>query len=113
RLLLLFGLAPDEVLDIRVVDVEDDHLRRPPRLAARLDRPRPGVGTAHEADRAGCEPALREGLDRAADVGEVYPRPRATAEDHSLFGVPVEDRLDRVLDAEDEAGRALRLLLEA
>jgi hypothetical protein len=34
RLPLLLGLAPDELLDIRVVDVEDDHLRRTPRLAA-------------------------------------------------------------------------------
>ena len=55
RLLLLVGLAPDEVLDVGVVDVEHDHLRRAPRLAAGLDRPRPGVGAAHEADRPGGE----------------------------------------------------------
>ena len=113
RLVLLFGLAPDEVLDVRVVDVEDDHLRRAPGLAARLDRARPGVGAAHEADRAGGEAALREVLDRAADVREVDPRAGAAAEDHPLLGVPVEDRLHRVVDAQDEAGGALRLLLEA
>jgi hypothetical protein len=31
-----------------MVDVEDDHLRRAPRLAARLDRAGGGVGAAHE-----------------------------------------------------------------
>src|ERR1700710_2922904 len=49
----------------------------------------------------------------AAVLGEGEPGAGAAAEDHPLFGVPVEDRLDRVVDAQDEAGRALRLLLEA
>src|SRR3712207_2124445 len=48
-----------------------------------------------------------------ADPREVDPRPGAAAEDAPFLGVPVEDRLHRVLDAEDEAGAALRLLLEA
>ena len=38
RLVLLVGLAPDEVADVGVVDVEDHHLRRATRLAAGLDR---------------------------------------------------------------------------
>ena len=96
-----------------MVDVEHDHLRRAAGLAARLDRAGPGVGAAHEADRAGGEPALREVLDRAADVREVDAGAGAAAEDLAFLGVPVEDRLHRVLDAEDEAGGALRLLLEA
>ena len=50
RLLLLARLAPDEVLDIGVVDVEHDHLHAP-RLATRLDRPGPRVGAAHERHR--------------------------------------------------------------
>ena len=70
-LLLLVGLAPDEVLDVRMVDVEHDHLGRAAGLAAGLDRAGPGVGAAHEADRAGGGAALGEGLHRAADVGEV------------------------------------------
>src|SRR4029077_11172224 len=40
---------------------------------------------------------------RAADVREVDARARAPAEDHALLGVPLEDRLHRVLHAEDEA----------
>ena len=52
RLVLLLGLAPDEVADVRVVDVEHDHLGRAPRLAAGLDRAGPRVGAAHERHRA-------------------------------------------------------------
>ena len=112
-LLLLVGLAPDEVLDVGVVDVEHDHLGRPAGLAARLDRAGPGVGPAHEADRTGSGPALRQVLDRATDVREIDARAGAAPEDHAFLGVPIEDRLHRVLDAEDEAGRALGLLFES
>ena len=51
-LVLLARLAPDELADVRVVDVEHDHLGRAARLAARLDRAGPRVGAAHEGDRA-------------------------------------------------------------
>src|ERR1019366_6913225 len=51
-LVLLLGLAPDELADVRVVDVEHDHLRRPAGLATGLDRARPRVGAAHERDRS-------------------------------------------------------------
>ena len=52
-------------------------------------------------------PPLDERLHRAADLREVDPRAGAALEDDPLLGVPVEDRLHRVLDREDEAGRAL------
>src|SRR5204862_895505 len=110
---LLVGLAPDEVEDVGVVDVEHDHLGRAPRLAAGLDRAGPRVGAAHERDRARGEAALRERLLRAADLREVDARAGAAAEDLALARVPVEDRLELVLDREDEAGRALRVLLAA
>ena len=96
-----------------MVDVEDDHLRRAPRLAARLDRAGGRVGAAHERDRAGGVAALRQLLLRRAQVREVDARARAAAEDDALAADPVEDRLHRVVDREDEAGGALRLLLEA
>src|SRR5919201_987711 len=113
RLLLLVRLAPDELLDVRVVDVEDDHLRGAPRLAARLDRSRGGVGAAHEAHGAARVAALRELLLRGAQAREVDPGARAAAEDDPLAADPVEDRLHRVLDREDEASTTLRALLEA
>src|SRR6478672_3918481 len=50
-------------------------------FAARLDRAGPGVGAAHEADRAARRAALGQLLHRAADVGEVDSRARAAAED--------------------------------
>ncbi len=91
-LVLLLGLAPDELADVRVVDVEHDHLGRAPRLAAGLDRPRPRVGAAHEAHRPRRRPALGQRLHRAADLRQVDARARAAAEDLALLRVPVEDR---------------------
>ena len=104
RLALLLGLAPDELLDVRVVDVEHDHLRRAPRLAARLDRAGGRVGAAHEAHRARRVAALRELLLRGAQPREVEAGAGAAAEDDPLAADPVEDRLHRVVDREDEAG---------
>src|SRR4029079_17220347 len=57
--------------------------------------------------------ALGELLLRRAELREVDAGAGAAAEDDALPADPVEDGLHRVLDREDEAGRALRLLLEA
>src|SRR5438874_11896161 len=111
--MLLARLAPDELLDVRVVDVEDHHLRGAPGLAARLDRAGGGVGAAHEGHRPGGVAALGELLLGGAKLGEVDAGARAAAEDDALAADPVEDRFHRVVDREDEARRALRLLLEA
>ena len=96
-LVLLLGLAPDELADVRVVDVEDDHLGRAPRLAAGLDRAGPRVGAAHEGHGPGGRAALAQRLHRPADVREVDARAGAAPEDAPLARVPVEDRLHRVL----------------
>src|SRR5207244_5264315 len=104
-------LAPDELFDVRVVDVENDHLRRAPRLAARLDRAGGRVGAAHERDRPGGVAALRQLLLRRAQPREVDARTGAAAEDHPLEADTVEDRIHRVLDREDEAGQAEQLIL--
>ena len=48
RLLLFLDLAVDELDDVRVIGVEDDHLRRAPRLAARLDDTGKRVVALHE-----------------------------------------------------------------
>src|SRR6185295_17523133 len=72
-----------------------------------------GVGAAHEAHRAAGVAALGELLLGGAKLGEVDAGARATAEDDTLAADPVEDRLHRVVDREDEARGALRLLLEA
>ena len=65
-LALLTGLAPDELLDVGVVDVEDDHLGGAAGLAPALDGAGRGVGAPHEADRAaGGAAALQQLLARS------------------------------------------------
>ena len=68
-LLLLARLGLDELLDVGVIDVEDDHLGRPPGGAAGLDRAGRGVGAAHERDRAAGRAARGQQLLAGADAG--------------------------------------------
>ena len=103
-LVLLPGLAPDEVTDVGVVDVEHDHLGRAARLAARLDRPGPRVGAAHEAHRPGRGAALGQRLHRAADLREVDARPGPAAEDLALLGVPA--RIDSISSSTERMKQA-------
>ena len=103
-LLLLLHLGLDEGLDVRVVDVEDDHLGRAAGGATGLDGAGGGVGAAHEGDGTGGVAAGGEQLLGGADAGEVQAGAGAALEDHPLFLVPVEDRLHGVVDGEDEAG---------
>src|SRR5581483_6724372 len=56
---------------------------------------------------------LRQLLLGRAQPREVDARAGTAAEDDAFPADPVEDGLHRVLDREDEAGGALRLLLEA
>src|SRR5208337_4248930 len=56
-LLLLFGLAPDELLDVGVLGVEDDHLGGAAGLAAGFDDAGEGVEALHEAQGAAGAPA--------------------------------------------------------
>src|SRR5690606_16561505 len=112
-LVLLARLALDELLDVRVVDVEHDHLRRAPGGTARLDRARRGIGTAHEGNRAGRRASRGQQLLGRADAGEVQAGTGTALEDQALFLVPVEDRLHRVVDRQDEARRDLLLGLRA
>src|SRR5205823_777836 len=70
------------------------------------------VGAAHERDGARCVAALRQLLLRGAQARQVHARAGAAAEDDALAADPVEDRVHRILDREDEARGALRLLLE-
>ncbi len=95
RLALLDRLAPDELLDVGMVGVEDHHLRRPPGLAARLDRARRRIGTAHEAHRPGRRSAAVQEFLRRSDAREIDAGARPALEDDPLLAVPVEDRVHR------------------
>ncbi len=112
-LLLFLDLGLDEVLDVRVVNVEDDHLGGAAGGTTGLDRSCGGVGAAHEGDRAGGVAAGGEQFLGGADPGEVQAGAGAALEDHALFLVPVEDRLHGVVDGQDEAGGDLLGLLGA
>ncbi len=112
-LLLLLHLGLDEGLDVRVVDVEHDHLGRAAGGATGLDGAGGGVGAAHEGDRAGGVAAGGQQFLGGADPGEVEAGAGAALEDHALFLVPVEDRLHGVVDGQDEAGADLLGLLGA
>ena len=106
-LVLLARLGLDELLDVGVVDVEHDHLGRAPGRAAGLDGAGGRVGAAHERDRAGRGAAGGQQLLGRPDPGEVEAGAGAALEDQALLAVPVEDRVHRVVDGEDEAGRDL------
>src|SRR3954469_23545072 len=78
------------------------------RLAARFDRAGRRVGASHEADRPRRGAAAPEVLLRRADPRQVDARPRTALEDDAFLPVPVEDRVHRVVDREDETRARLR-----
>ncbi len=90
-----------------MVDVEHHHLRRPAGGSARLDGAGRRIRAAHERHRAGRGPAGGQQFLRRPDPGQVEPGARAALEDEPFLPVPVEDRLHRVVDREDETGRHL------
>jgi hypothetical protein len=109
---LLADLPVDELLDVRVVDVQADHLGRAARGAARLDRARGAVADLQEAHQARAAAAARERLVLAAQVREVGARARAVLEEARLARPQVHDAAlaDQVVaDRLDEAGVRLRV----
>ncbi len=70
----LFGFALDEVDDVGMVDVEDDHLGGAAGFAAGLDDAGEGVKAAHEAQGAGSGATAGEEFRRAADGREIRAR---------------------------------------
>ncbi len=113
RLALFLHLAVDKLDDVRMVHIQDDHLRGAARLAAGLDHAGEGVETLHEAHRSGSDAAAGERFAAAAQRGEIRARAGAPLEQHPLGLGQVHDRFHVVLDRVDEAGRALRLGLHA
>ena len=64
-------LALDEVNDVGMVDVEDDHLRCPAGFAAGLNDSGEGVETFHKAERAAGSSAAGKGFGRRAQRREI------------------------------------------
>src|ERR1700719_5057324 len=67
---LLAHFAVDELDDIWMIDMEDDHLRGAARLPAALDDAGEGVEALHEADRPRSDAAARELFVTAAQRGK-------------------------------------------
>ncbi len=86
-------LALDEVDDVRMVDVEDDHLGGAARLAAGLDDAGEGVEALHEAERAagGAAAGERSRWRSAAATGCVpVPEPHLNSMPSVLASVRME-----------------------
>src|SRR5664279_84969 len=65
------------------------------------------VRATHERHRAGGRTAARQQLLAGPDPRQVETRAGSTLEDEALLAVPVQDRVDRVVEREDEAGAHL------
>src|SRR5690606_4028173 len=70
-LLLLLDFPVDELLDVRMIDVDDDHLRGAAGGAPTLDRASGAIADAEEAHQPGGRAATRERIALDADGGEV------------------------------------------
>ena len=113
-LLLFLHLPVDEFQDVRMVDIDDDHLRRAARGAAGLDRTGGPVADLQEAHEAGRLAAARQGLGLAAQVGEVGAGAGAVLEQSGLAHPQVHDAAlvhQVVVDRLDEAGMRLRVFV--
>ena len=104
-------LAEDELFDVGMVDVEDDHLGGAARLAARLDDAGEGVEAFHEAERTARGAAAGESFFRRAQRRQVGAGTRSPLEQHAFSLGEGEDGVERILHRVDEAGRTLRRLV--
>ena len=91
-----FGFALDEVYDVRMVDVQDDHLGRATRLAAGLDHAGKGVKAFHEAERAGGLSAAGKFFCRSAQRGKIGARAAAPLEQHAFGLGQRQDGVQRI-----------------
>src|ERR1700722_19912069 len=81
---LLLGLAIDEVGNVRMVDVENDHLGRTAGLATGLDDTGKGVEAAHKAELAAGGAPAGERFHRSANAGKIGPGTRSPFEEHAF-----------------------------
>ena len=113
-LLLLQHLPVDVLLDIRMIDVDDDHLRRAARRAARLDGAGGAIADFQERHQAGRAAAAGQFFAFAAQRGEVRAGTGAVFEQARFAHPQVHDAafVDQVvIDALDEAGMRLRMFV--
>ena len=105
-LLLLDDLPVDELLDIGVIEIENDHLGRPACRPARLDRAGGPVADLEEAHQAARLAAAGERFAAPAEIGEIRAGPGAVLEDAGLADPQIHDPAlidEIVLDRLDKA----------
>src|SRR5690606_3464991 len=108
---LFTDLPLDELDDLRVVHVEADHLGRAAGGAAALGGSGRAVEDLQEAHEPARGPAAAELLLLSTEGAEVRAGPRPVFE-QARFGLhQLVDRHQVVVDALDEASRALRVLV--
>ena len=94
-----------------MIGVEDHHLRGAPGLAAALDDAGKRIEALHEAERTGSAAAARQDGIFFAERRKIGPGAGSPLEQHAFGFGEIENRLQRVGDGVDEAGRALRMVL--
>src|SRR5262249_39486764 len=108
RLALLLLLALDEVHNIRVIYIEQNHFCCSSCFTSAFNGSSELIETAHERERAGRRAAALQRLFGAAKGRKIGSRAAAELEQHPFGLRQRQDRLHRVLDAVDEASRGLR-----
>ncbi len=108
RHLLLFDDFPvDEFFDIRMVEVQADHLGRSPRRSAGLDRPGSPIADLQERHEPGRPAAAGQGFSITAQPREIGAGPGSILEQPCLTDPEVHDAVlvdEVVLNRLDEAG---------
>jgi len=112
-LVLLLGLAPDELADVRVVDVEHDHLRRSRVLPPDLIVPAHESGAAHERDGPEAVPPLASGSIEPRMFDRLIPEPEPPRK--IIPSLVFQSRIDSIVSCTERMKQALplRVLLEA
>src|SRR5215831_11996302 len=102
-LFLFARLGLDELLDIGMVHVKNDHLRGAASGAARLDRARGRIRAAHERHGPAGRATRGQQFPARPDTGKVHTGTRPALEYQAFFLVPVQNRVHRVINGQDEA----------
>src|SRR5579862_2176287 len=100
---LLGHLATNEVFDVRMVGIEDDHLGRTTGRPATLDDPCKSVESLHKGDGSAGSATSGERLSCRANRRQVRSCSTAVLEEHPFGLSKRKDRLHRVLNRVDEA----------
>ncbi len=110
---LFFNFTLDEILDVRMIDVQNHHLGGAPGFTAGLDHSGGSVSGLHERHRARCRAAAGQLLLCRTNRRKIHSGTGTAFKDNPFLAVPIENRIHRVFHREDKARRTLRLRFDA